>query len=63
MFVHLFTFDSLRHFMIQNIFEVKTSILHQFTELKASVVGILSRTEYPTVGFFFRWVSETTTAS
>ena len=30
---------------------MKTSILHQFTWLKASVVGILSGIEYTTVGF------------
>ena len=30
---------------------MKTSILHQFTWLKASVVGILSGIEYATVGF------------
>ena len=33
------------------IFKVKTLILHQFTWLKASVVGILSGIEYTTVGF------------
>ena len=33
------------------IFKVKTSILHQFTWLKASVVGILSGIAYTTVGF------------
>ena len=54
MFVYLFSFiltiwDILWCKTI--IFEVKTSILHQFTELKASVVGISSGIEYTTVGF------------
>ena len=54
MFVYLFTFilrvwDFLWCKTI--IFGVKTSILHQFTELKASVVGISSGIEYTTVGF------------
>ena len=33
------------------IFKVKTSISHQFTWLKASLVGILSQIEYTMIGF------------
>ena len=41
-------------------FEVKTSILHQFTELKASVVGIPSGIECPS-DLLSRYVSGTAT--
>ena len=50
MFVNLFTSISTVWDILwckTIIFEVKTLILHQITEVKASVVGILSGIEYP----------------